>query len=96
MSSQTDHSVYLGVDHALHLVAKYLRTVAALEIRRRGVVGRVPAFQSSVPGSILGGKRNFNSYHGIGCVSFVCVLSCAIFGGGPDHTFREARPSVSV
>ena len=30
--------------------------------RRRGVDGRVPAFQSSKPGSIHEGLRNFNFY----------------------------------
>ena len=40
-------------------------------IRRRGVVGRLPAFQPGGPGSIPGGVRNFNYYPGIGCVSFV-------------------------
>ena len=39
-------------------------------IRRRGVVGSVPAFQPGDPGSIPGGNRNFNSYPGIGSVSF--------------------------
>ena len=42
-----------------------------LIIRHRGVVGRVPAFQNGGPGSIPDGVRNFNSYSGIGCVSFV-------------------------
>ena len=40
-------------------------------IRRRGVVGRVPAFQPCNPGSIPGGVRNLNPYPGIVCVSFV-------------------------
>ena len=40
-------------------------------IRHCGIVGRVPAFQPSGPGSIPGGVRNFNSYPGIGCVFFV-------------------------
>ena len=44
-----------------------------LIIRRRGVVGRVPAFQLGGPGSIPDGVRNFNFCPGIGCVSFVCV-----------------------
>ena len=39
-------------------------------ICRRGAVGRVPTFQPGGPGSIPGGVRNFNSYPGIGCVSF--------------------------
>ena len=53
-------------------------------IRRRGLVGRIPAFQAGYPGSIPGGVRYFNSYPGIRCVSFVGVLSCAVSGGGPD------------
>ena len=44
-------------------------------MRRRGVVGRVPAFQPGGSGSIPGGVRNFNFCPGIGYVSFVCVLS---------------------
>ena len=48
------------------------------------MVIRIPAFQPGGPGSIPGGIRNFNSYPGIGCVSFVCFLSCAVSGGGPD------------
>ena len=48
------------------------------------VVGRVPAFQPGSPGSIPGGVRNFNFCPGIGRVSSVCVLSCVVFGGGPD------------
>ena len=59
-------------------------------IRRRGVVGRVPAFQPGL-GSIPGGVRNFNFCSGIGCMSFVLcpVLSSA---EAPDHTFRKACP----
>ena len=57
----------------------YLGKVIKLVIRRRDVVGRVPAFKPGGPGSIPGGMSNFNSYPGIGCVSFVfCpVLSSA-------------------
>ena len=64
-------------------------------IRRRGVVGRVPAFQPGGPGSIPGGVRNFNLCPGIVCVSFVCVLSCIVFGGGPDIvlTTHSGRPA---
>ena len=49
------------------------------EIRRRGVVGRVPAFQPGGPGSIPGGVRNFNFCPGIESVFFVFypVLSSA-------------------
>ena len=56
------------------------------------MVGRVPAFQPGGPDSIPGGVSNFNFYPGIGCVSFVCVLS----GGGPDivlTTYSE-RPAL--
>ena len=65
-------------------------------IRRRGVVGRVSAFQPGCPGSIPGGVRNFNFCPGIGCVSFVCVLSCVVFGGGPDIvlTTHSGRPAL--
>ena len=68
-------------------------------IRRRGVVGWVPAFQPGGPGSIPGGDRNFNSYPGLGYVSsvFCPVLSPAeALTLGEDLTFREARPCVSV
>ena len=70
-------------------------------IRRRGVVGRVPAFQTGGPGSIPGEVRNFNFCPGIGSVSFVCVLSCVIFGGGPDivlttHSGRSALVYLST
>ena len=45
---------------------------------------RVPPFQP-------GGVRNFNFYPQIGYV--LCVLSCVVFGGGPDivltiHSWR--------
>ena len=67
-----------------------------LLIRRRGVVGRVPAFQPGGPCSIPGGVRNFNFCLGIGSVSFVCVLSCFVFGGGPDIvlTTLSGRPAL--
>ena len=75
-------------------------------VRRRGVVGRVPAFQLGDPGSIPCGIRNFNFYPGTRCVSFVCFLSCVVCGGSPDivlitHSGRTAlvylcRPSVLV
>ena len=65
-------------------------------IRRRGVVGRVPAFQPGGPGLIPGGVRNFNFCPGIGCVSFVCVISCVVFGGSPDIvlTAHAGRPAL--
>ena len=47
------------------------------------VVGRVPAFQRSVPGSIPSGVRNFNSYLGTGCLCFICVVPCVVSGDGP-------------
>ena len=54
----------------------------------------VPAFQSGGPGPIPGGVRNFNFVLGLG-VSFVCVLSCVVFGGGPDIvlTTQSGRPA---
>ena len=63
---------------------------------RRGVVGRVPAFQPGGPGSIPGGVRNFKFCPGIGCVSFICVLSCVVFGGDPDIvlTAHSERPAL--
>ena len=63
---------------------------------RRGEVGRVSAFKPGGPGSIPDGVRNFNSYPGIGCVSFVCVLSYVVSGGGPDIvlTTHSGRPAL--
>ena len=40
-------------------------------VRRRGLVGKVPAFQSGGSGTIPGGVRNFNLYPRTGCVPFV-------------------------
>ena len=53
---------------------KYILMISYYVIRRRGVVGRVPAFHPGGPGSILDGVRNFNSYPGIGCASFLFCL----------------------
>ena len=69
-------------------------------IRRRGVVGRVPAFQPGGPGLIPGEVRNFNFCPGNWCVSFVSVLSCVVSGGGPEivlttHSWRPALELVS-
>ena len=63
-------------------------------IRRRGVVGRVPAFQPGGPGSIPGWVRNFNLSWDWVCV--LCVLSCVVFGGGPDLvlTTHSGRPAL--
>ena len=44
----------------------------------------VPAFHPGGPDSIPCRARNFNFYPGTGCVSFICVLSCVVSGGGPD------------
>ena len=65
-------------------------------IRRRGVVGRVHGFHPGGPGSFPGGAGNFNFSPGIRCVSFVCVLSCVVFGGGPDIvlTTHPGRPAL--
>ena len=67
-------------------------------IRRRGVVGRVPSSQPRGPGSIPGGVRNFNFCPGIGCVFFVCFLSCVSSDGGPDIvlTTNSGRPALCV
>ena len=69
-----------------------IRIFILINIRRRGVVGRVPAFQPSGPGSIPG---ILISVLGLG-VSFVCVLSCVVFGGGPDIvlTTHSVRPAL--
>ena len=60
------------------------------------MVGRVPAFQTGGPGLIPGRVRNFNLCSGIGCVSFLCILSCVVFGGGPDIvlTTHSGRPAL--
>ena len=65
-------------------------------MRRRGVVGRVTAFQPGGPGSVPDWVRNFNFCPGIGCVSFVCVLSCVAFDGVPDIvlTSHSGRPAL--
>ena len=49
-----------------------------------GELPLVPAFLPGGLGSIPGRVRNFNFCPGIGCVYFVCVLSCLVFCGGPD------------
>ena len=60
------------------------------------MVGRVPAFQPGGPGWNPGGVRNFNFCPGIGCVSFICVLSCVVFGGSPDIVLNthSGRPAL--
>ena len=47
-------------------------------------------------GSIPSRVRNFNFCPGIGCVSFVCVLSCVVFGGGTDIVLstHSGRPAL--
>ena len=52
--------------------------------RRCGVIGRIPAFQHSGTGLIASGFSDFNLYPRIVCVSFICALSCVVFGGVPD------------
>ena len=70
------------------------KRVKIYKIRRRGVVGRVPDFQPRGPGSITDRARNLNSYPRIGCV--LCVLSCAVLGGGSDIllTTHSVRPAL--
>ena len=65
-------------------------------IRRRGVVGRVPAFQPGGTGSIPGGVRNFNFCPGIECVLCLCSVLCILSGGGPDIvlTAHSRRPAL--
>ena len=54
------------------------------EVRRRGVVSRVPAFQPGSPGSIPGRVRNLNFNPGTGRESFVYVLPCVVSGSDLD------------
>ena len=63
-------------------------------IRRRGVVGT--AFQPGDPSSIPDGVRNFNFCPGIGCVSFACVPSSVVSGGGSDNVLTKpsGRPAL--
>ena len=65
-------------------------------IRHHSVVSRVPAFQPGGPGLIPSGVMNFNFCPGIGCVSFVCILSCVVFGRDPDIvlTTYSGRPAL--
>ena len=62
---------------------------------RRGVVGRVPAFQPSGPGYFPGWVRNFNIYSW-DWVCVFCVLSSAVSGGDPDIvlTTHSGRPAL--
>ena len=62
------------------------------------MVGRVPCLPTrrDGPGSIPGGIKNFNFCPGIGCVSFVCVLSCVVSDGGPNIvlTTHSGKPAL--
>ena len=53
-------------------------------VRRRGMVGRVPAFERSGPSSVLDRVRNFNLSPRTACVSLICVLSCVVSSEGSD------------
>ena len=75
---------------------KFYTFLLSYRIRRRGVVGRVPAFQPGGPDSIPGGIRNFNFCPGIGCVFFVFCPVLSLAEVCSDHTFKEARPCVYV
>ena len=70
-----------------------------VNLRRRGVVGRVPAFQLGGPDSTPDRVMDFNFYPGTGCVFFVCSALC-VSGGDPDimqtTDFREIHPCVFV
>ena len=64
------------------------------------MVGRVPALQPGGQGSIPGVSGILIPLLGLG-VSFVCVLSCAVSGGGPDivlttHSGRSALVYLST
>ena len=76
-----------SIDLCINVLLQNIMSMEYFEfctLQRRGVVGRVPAFQlGGGPGLIPSGVRNFNSYPGTGCVFFVCVLYCAVSGGGP-------------
>ena len=90
---------YIGLHSIVENAEKYFhnfrKTIVKIS-RRRGVVGRVPAFQPGGPGTIPGGVRNFNFCPGIGCVPFVCVLFRVVFGGGLDIvlTTHSGRPAL--
>ena len=63
---------------------------------RRGVVGRIPAFQPGDSGLIPGGVRNFSFYPGIGCVVCMCsVLCCFLRRPGTIHSVRSALMFLS-
>ena len=63
------------------------------------MIGRVPAFQHRGLGSVPG-VSNYNFHPGIGCMSFICVLSCVVPDGDPDFVlttdYRDVRHYVSV
>ena len=79
---------------------KHFHLLQKDRVRHRGVTGRVPAFQlgRGGSGSIPGGVRNFNFYPGNGCVSFVCVLSCIVSGGGTGVvlTILQGGPPLCI
>ena len=58
-------------------------------IRRRGVVGRVPAFQPCGSGSIPGGVRNFNVCPGLGMYPLILILKMFISDEHIDDNFLE-------
>ena len=51
---------------------------------RCSVICRVPAFQPGSLRTIPGEMRSVSPYPGTGCMSFGCVLSYVVSGGGPD------------
>ena len=89
----------MQLEHFINLDKYYIRgsfnvLLISYFVCRRGVIGGIPAIRPGGPGSIPGGVRNFNFYPGTRCVSFVCVLSSIVSGGGPDIvlTTHSGRP----
>ena len=48
------------------------------------MVSRISIFHPDCQGSIPGEVNGFDLYPGIGCVSFVCILSCIVYDGGSN------------
>ena len=65
-------------------------------ICRRGVVGRVPAFQSGGPGSIPGGSGILTSVLGLGVCPFSVFCTVFVSGRGPGIVLatHSGRPAL--